>query len=281
MPARSPARPKLNPIKGRRPVLQNCTVAELGIDPLYQRSIENGGSQSLIRAIARDWDWGLCQPLVVAQRADQGLFVVDGQHRLAAARLRGDILDLPCVIFVSAGAAEEAAYFAALNRERKPLKPLDIFRAAVAGKDEEACRIMSMIAQAGLTLSTTTNNVDIAPGAVSNVGGIRLAYRAYGDRATVKALRIMRKAFDGQVLRYAGTLFGGIAAIVGDADKAGQPISEALLVMVLAGQEQADWFQEILMHKGRFPNMRMPECAAQVMRAAYEEAAAEAEVEPA
>lgn len=265
----------LNPVRGRRPVLQNCTLGELAVDPLYQRSIDNGGSQALIRAIARDWDWGLCQPLVVAQRADLGLFVVDGQHRLAAARLRGDIFDLPCVIITPASAQEEAKTFVALNQARRPLKPLDIFHAAVAGKDPEACRIMSMIAQAGLSLSTTTNNVDVAPGAVSNIGGIRQSLRSYGDKSTVKALRVMARAFDGQVLRYAGTLFGGIAATVGEADKAGTAVSEALIVMVLGGAEQADWYRDIMAHKGKFPDMRIAQAAAHIIASAYEEAAAE------
>jgi hypothetical protein len=48
-------------------------------------------SQALIRQIARHWDWDLCLPLVVSRRADGSLYVIDGQHRLAAARIRGDI----------------------------------------------------------------------------------------------------------------------------------------------------------------------------------------------
>jgi ParB-like chromosome segregation protein Spo0J len=52
--------------------------------------------------------------------------VVDGQHRLAAATLRGDIAHLPCVITsLMPTLGDEAAAFVALNQNRKPLQPLD------------------------------------------------------------------------------------------------------------------------------------------------------------
>lgn len=70
------------PAKGSLPVLQYLTPGQLQVDASYQRSIENGQSRSLIARIAKDWNWDLCQVLVVSRRGDQGLFVVDGQHRL-------------------------------------------------------------------------------------------------------------------------------------------------------------------------------------------------------
>lgn len=148
--------PAFNPPRGRRPVLQNCALGELAVDPAYQRGLDNGSSRALIAAIARDWDWGLCQPLVVARRIDDGaeqLFVVDGQHRLAAARLRGDIGDLPCVVVSYGDAGGEAQAFVALNSRRRPLAALDLFRAALAAGDPEAATIDRLVTRAGLRLA--------------------------------------------------------------------------------------------------------------------------------
>jgi hypothetical protein len=92
------SRLKVNPQLGSPPSLEFRTLAELKVDDTYQRSLETDPSQRLIRRIAQFWDWGLCQPLAVARRQDGSLMVVDGQHRLAAATLRGDIAHLPCVI---------------------------------------------------------------------------------------------------------------------------------------------------------------------------------------
>ncbi|SEI69433.1 hypothetical protein SAMN05518849_101583 [Sphingobium sp. AP50] len=268
-------KPAFTPAKGSLPVLQYLSPSQLKVDASYQRSIENSQSRNLIAKIAREWNWDLCQVLVVSRRGDQGLFVVDGQHRLQAAKQRPDIGQLPCVVATYASAQEEAAIFAKLNRQRTPLKAIDIFKAAVAGKDPDACRTMSLLHQAGITLATSTNNVDQAPGAVSNIGGIKEAQRLHGDKATVRSLRILRQAFDGQVLRYAGTIFGGIAGTVGDAMKTGGGISDALLIAVLGGAEQAEWYREIMAHKGKFPEMRVPTCATHIISTAYEEAAAE------
>jgi hypothetical protein len=123
------ARPKCNPVIGELPVLQYCAAEQLCVDERYQRSLEANQSIRLIRRIAANWDWGLCQPLYVARRSDGKLYVVDGQHRWAAAKLRGDVWQLPCVVRSFASTEEEAAAFVALNQERTPLTALQIFRA--------------------------------------------------------------------------------------------------------------------------------------------------------
>lgn len=66
-PTSAAARPKLNPALGTLPVLQYCAPDQLKVDESYQRSLETGPSQTLIRRIAIHWDWGLCQPLIVAR----------------------------------------------------------------------------------------------------------------------------------------------------------------------------------------------------------------------
>lgn len=48
------ARLKINPIRGRRPSLMNCTIGELQIDHSYQRAIDNGASRTLILKIGKD-----------------------------------------------------------------------------------------------------------------------------------------------------------------------------------------------------------------------------------
>ena len=135
------AKLKVNPPLGSLPVLQYCSPDQLSIDESYQRSLESENSRTLIRKIAMYWDWGLCQPLFVARRSDGKLYVVDGQHRLAAAKLRGDIWQLPCVVTHFDSAADEAASFVALNQQRRPLTQVELFKAALSAGDEEALTI--------------------------------------------------------------------------------------------------------------------------------------------
>ena len=212
MPRVSTDRLKLNPPLGNMPVLQFLQPGQLVIDASYQRSVEAGDSQMLIRRIAQHWNWDLCQPLVISRREGQ-LFVIDGQHRLAAARLRGDIAQLPCVVIDYASAADEAASFVHLNQQRRPLNQLDLFKAALASEDANAMAIMAALERASLALAPHTNVVSWKPGMVGNIGGIRQAWQQYGAVATGEALKVLATAFAGEVLRYAGTIFPGLVAV--------------------------------------------------------------------
>ena len=237
--------PDLNAIKGRRPVLQNCSFAELEIDPEYQRSIDTSRSQRLIRSIARDWDWRLCQPLVVARRREgdeERYFVVVGQHRLAAARLRGDLYDLPCVVTEYADRADEAAAFVALNQQRRALSAIDLFKADVAAGDTESRAMMRAIDEAGLTLAPHLTSVAWKPGMVGNIGGIRKAWREHGAVVADRALKVLAAAFAGQVLRFGGRIFAGIVDSVANPPEGAD---DELLVMILSEDDQETWGAKI------------------------------------
>jgi ParB-like chromosome segregation protein Spo0J len=98
----------------------------------------------------------LCQPLAVSRRPDGALTIVDGQHRASAAKLRGDIPHLPCVITSYANTGDEAAAFVALNQMRRPLSALDLFKAAVAAEDKEALLILGCLNAPDLSRSRHT-----------------------------------------------------------------------------------------------------------------------------
>ncbi|WP_052761956.1 DUF6551 family protein [Aurantiacibacter luteus] len=213
MPRSSTARLKLNPPLGHLPALQWGLVGQLQVDAGYQRSVVGGDSQALIRRIAQHWNWDLCQPLVVSRRADGSMWVIDGQHRLEGAKLRGDIHQLPCVVVDYACREDEAASFVHLNQQRRPLSKLDLFKAAVASEDAEACAIAAAIATAGLELAPHMNASVWKPGMLANIGGIEGAWRKHGALVTGEALQALATAFAGEVLQYAGTLFPGVVAV--------------------------------------------------------------------
>ncbi len=251
---------KVNAPLGLRPSLENCRLGDLNVDPAYQRSIDNGSSVSLIRRIAMFWDWSLFHPLAVARRADESLWVVDGQHRLAAARLRRDLYDLPCVVSRYASQADEAASFVAMNVQRRALSKLDLFKAAVAGADSEASAIARALSGAGLSLAPHTNHTAWKPGMLANVGGIEASWRRHGERVTSLALQAMAKALDGQVLRYAGTLFPGIVAVVaqetGGGKRAFDPAMWDMFIEMVAEGGQETWRGDMMKLRGEEPNLK-------------------------
>jgi hypothetical protein len=267
-------RPKVNPPVGSLPVLQYCSPDQLRIDESYQRSLEQRPSKTLILRIAVHWDWGLCQPLVVARRADGGLYVVDGQHRLAAAKLRGDIWQLPCVVASFRNAAEEAASFVALNQQRRPLNRMQIYRAALAAGDEEAITIQRALDAAGLRIGTSPDLTIQKPGAITCLRGLEDCLRAHGFDALEWSLKALARAYPGEVLRYAGSIFPGIAGIVASEARLKRFSADdgfALLCEMVGGATQAEWYRDIGEKTGEIPTRRL--AAVAVFRAAWDECA--------
>lgn len=227
------------PPRGRLPSIEWVPIEDLLIDDSYQRSIETNASRKLIRQIASRWDWDVLDILKVSRRPDDRLFLVDGQHRHAAARLRDDIRQLPCVIKRCAGPAEEAALFQAANRGRKPMSRLDDFRAAVGAGDGEALAVERAVTGAGLSIARHGHPKHLAPGELMCVGALRTLLNRHGEPALAEALRFMGEAFPDEVLVAPAPM---VAAIIDVArDKAVDP--DRLFQTLLGGTtaEWADW----------------------------------------
>lgn len=201
-----------NPPLGAPPSIEWKAVGELLVDHSYQRqALGAKDGAAVIKRIAQNWDWRLCAPLTVSRRVDPvAFYVIDGQHRLEAARLRGDIAHLPCITSTFGTIAEEAACFVDVNTKRKQISSLDNFRAQLASGNESAMRISRAIHDAGLSVAPHGNFHHWRPGQISAIGGIRGAIARYGVDVAQAALVTVAKCFDGEVLRYSGRILGGL-----------------------------------------------------------------------
>jgi hypothetical protein len=204
---------KVKPPLGSMPTIEWVQLDRLCVDDSYQRSVETGPSRALIKRIGVQWDWRLCAPLMVSRRAD-GLYVIDGQHRLEGARLRSDVPQLPCCILSYSGPADEAAMFVAVNRERRAMNRLDDFHAALAAGDEEATEVRRIVETAGLTVARTTGSQTWRPGEVAFTAAIRAVLRKHGAAHVFDILEAIAIAFPDQVLVTGGALFSGLSRIL-------------------------------------------------------------------
>lgn len=108
----------------------------LQIHPAYQRD----QIPQKIKEITADWSWIAAGVIVVGERGGD-YWVVDGQHRVLAAKRRSDIVFLPCIIFKTEGIRQEAKAFLDLNTGRKPVSSIGKFKAMIAAGDEAACTV--------------------------------------------------------------------------------------------------------------------------------------------
>lgn len=95
----------------------------------YQRPVDKQN----VNNIASEFDMNKCQFLTVSYR-DDVFYVIDGQHRLEAARLRG-IKTLPCIIFEGLTEKQEARMFATQHINVKKLHPISTYNANLVNGD--------------------------------------------------------------------------------------------------------------------------------------------------
>lgn len=222
---------------GEPPAVQFIGVERLAIDRSYQRGTHSETSQRLIATIAAKWDWRLCTPLLVASR-DGGLYIIDGQHRWEAAKLRGDIQYMPCAVGAYTGSAEEAALFVAANRHRVRVNPMDMWRAAIAAGDDATVTIERLVAAAGLSIARTPQQAQLQPGELLCTGSLYSALRIHGAEKLEAALSAMGKAFNGQVITYSGMLLSAVLGLFVQAPEGFRP---ELLADALETSSADEW----------------------------------------
>lgn len=249
------------PVVGMPPSIELRPPTELKVDDSYQRSIENGPSQKLIRHMASRWDWRLCVPLMVSRRPE-GLFVIDGQHRLAAARLRKDVPYLPCCINTYESLADEAAMFVAANRARRTMGRLDDFHAAIVGEDPDTLAINKLVTDAGLKVARNIGKQSWTPGEVAFTSAIRTIFLKHGEPPVKFALWLMAEAFKGQVLTIGASMFTALARLrinqpdhldsipAGPEYEAAARQFKMNMLLILKSKPMSEWAKPLLGAKG-------------------------------
>lgn len=128
--------------------LQWIDPEQLKIDGSYQRSINDGR----VRYIAKNWNHSACGVIYVSMRDDGGLYVIDGHHRVEAAK-RAHVDGLPCCVYVGLSQEQEAEVFVRVNHGHGPVKAIDVFRARVRAGDQKALNILTAANNAGVEIS--------------------------------------------------------------------------------------------------------------------------------
>jgi hypothetical protein len=168
-------------------------VSLLVVDSRYQRPIREKGL-AMIRRIAEGFDWRRFTPLVVAPVDGSDTYaIVDGQHRAAAARMRGDIRELPCWI-IEGDLKQQARAFMAINSGGN-VPGLAGWHAALAAGEPDALAVFQVCQEAGVQIARypaaarhRKPNETLAPDAV------RRKLAALGAGPVVRALASLRRA---------------------------------------------------------------------------------------
>jgi hypothetical protein len=124
-------------------------VEDLHIDESYQRS--DVLNKSVVNRIAANFSLVRCNTIVVGQRIDGSLWVVDGQHRLLGARKAG-VEMIPCAIFKSNGPEHEATVFYDLNKTRTGMNAYSVYKAMLIQREPKTVAIQILLQKYGFRI---------------------------------------------------------------------------------------------------------------------------------
>jgi hypothetical protein len=181
---------------GAAPMLQWLKIADLIVDPAYQRPIVGNGRRNVDR-IARAFSWSCFAPVVVAPVEGGKFAIIDGQHRTTAAALVG-FDSVPCQIVIAAR-EEQAAAFKAINGIVTPISRMALHAAALVAREQWAVRLADVCMRAEVELLRYPLPVDKqAAGQTMAVGAIAQCLRRYGEETLITALQCVTQTANNQ-----------------------------------------------------------------------------------
>lgn len=129
---------------------KNLRTRDLKVDG-YQRPVNDAA----VANISSKFDQEGFGVLVVGKRRDGKKYVVDGRHRLGAAKAK-KMTTVPCLVFNSSGREHESRIFRLLNQQRNMTR-LDRLWARIHEGDEVALDIQKSLKKYGFSLSRANN----------------------------------------------------------------------------------------------------------------------------
>lgn len=120
----------------------------LTIAPEYQRGL----SKTSVKRIEQNWSWRAAGVVTVSVRNGTH-YVVDGQHRVEAAKNIPEITHIPCLVFKNLELADEAKTFVDVNSGRRGMCSVEKFIATVVQGDEIAAYVQNRIESNGFRVA--------------------------------------------------------------------------------------------------------------------------------
>ncbi|HYD98386.1 MAG TPA: DUF6551 family protein [Alphaproteobacteria bacterium] len=187
---------------GPEPRLEWLPLDLLYVDPRYQREIARR-SAALIRTIVEQFHWSKYQPPTVTA-VDGRYAIIDGQHRVEAARLHPLVDAVPCYVVVAETVRDQAQGFLAINGDRLPVAKPEMHHAQVAAGDPDALHLQAICDQAEVAIPRRyMTREQMKPRQFSSIHAAKDGLKRYGDRPVLEALRLLGRVseHEGESLR--------------------------------------------------------------------------------
>jgi len=186
-------------------------LKELHSDGTYQRPV----SAWAVNHIVFNYRAILYQPLIIGLR--KGVYyIIDGQHRKEAGLELGFTV-VPCMVYDTISAAEEAKAFFELQKFRRRITATQQLMARAAYKDPTAVAILDSLVKYKFEIDkydafavAKRNNV------INATGVLEWAYDQGGLKLLDNTLSVLRSAWDGRAAALDATIIRGLVIFMRD-----------------------------------------------------------------
>jgi ParB-like nuclease domain len=203
-------------------VVKEIRLDMILVDHSYQHSLK----QTKVNRFAKNFQIRQFGIPVVNKRANGYFYLVDGQHRVAAANLLQDPpTTIRCEVFSGLTLEEESWLYHELNGTRDDLTPMELFVAAINAGHPEELAIKAAVEEAGMEVTRGGSSSSH----VQSVTSLFQVYRRFGGPLLTRTLSIMHRAWPTEKDPCHHTLIVGMAFLL-DKEK---EINEKRLIHVL------------------------------------------------
>lgn len=164
---------------------QAVEIDVLQVDHRYQRDL----NQNLVEKILADWDFVASDIASISQREDGSLWIIDGQHRAAAAKLAGET-EILAFVYVGLTIEEEADKRLKANNGRAD-SSLERFHAQHTAGKPETLAIVSLCEEFGTKVNRSMNKSS----GINAVSCLETLYRVDGGLLLRETLLLLRDAY--------------------------------------------------------------------------------------
>lgn len=184
--------------------------------PTDQLRIPDDGTQRTVvdihvKRLTDEWQLELCEPLAVCPDGDGKCSVVEGQHRLLAAR-KNDVKHLPVVKHFLDDPGDRMALHYSLQGAKRPDSAFDKYRMrAESGHFPDFTKLNKGLHDRGLEVvdGTATSNTLACAGALS------AAVSAHGPDPVLEAIDVLEDAFGRSATTWQAYAVAGMAELLG------------------------------------------------------------------
>lgn len=184
-------------------------VHKLKVTPTAQRVLTRMADE-----IAKNFNKNLFNPIIVSLR-DGVYYVIDGQHRLyAAKKLFGDDYLMECKVIEGLSQQEESKLFVQLNSLSKPLQYADKAKGLFFSNDDTMVNLSEICKRNGVELGIYDDKRASADGRITAVKALVVTYNKIGKELTERCIRLINDTWDGASAAFRQEIIKAVAVIL-------------------------------------------------------------------